>query len=287
MMKMTFSALAIVMLLPMAGFAAPDSGPLELTSSLGRKLYALPDDQKLVDARAKLAADPKNVDLIVALSKAQAARRQYKEAVATDTEGLAQAPNNGTLLLERGHYELGLREFAAAKRDLKRAAEATPEVLEVFYHLGLAHYFLGEFADAGADFGKARDLSKNDDGVISASNWMYASLRRAGEDAQAAEVLKRITPQMKNTDPHELFYLKLLRFFQGTMPEQDVLPPAPQGDDLEAELAFDTTAYGIGNWALTHHQQKHAKELFSRVVQGQAWNSFGFVGSELELTRKK
>jgi len=41
----------------------------------------------LADARAKLAADPKNIELMVALSKAQAARRLYREAVATDTAG--------------------------------------------------------------------------------------------------------------------------------------------------------------------------------------------------------
>jgi tetratricopeptide (TPR) repeat protein len=276
-----------MMLLPWASFGEAPTGPFELTSALGRKLYGLPDDQKLVDARAKLAADPKDLDSIVALGKAQAARRQYQEAVATDTAGLAQAPDNGTLLLERGHYELGLRDFAAAKRDLGRAAELTPEVLEVFYHLGLAHFFLGEFAEAGAAFGKARDLAKNDDGVISASNWMYASLRRAGKNAEADAVLKRITPEMKNTDVHDVFYLKLLRFFQGTMSEEQVLPPAPQGDDLEAELAFDTTAYGIGNWDLTHDKKQHAKELFSKIMQGQAWNTFGFVGSEVELKRMK
>lgn len=286
-MKVTILTLATLMLLPVASFGEPESGPLELTSSLGRKLYALPDDQKLLDARAKLAADPKSVDSVVALSKAQAARRQYKEAVATDTAGLTQAPNNGTLLLERGHYELGLREFAAAKRDLTRAAEATPNVQEVFYHLGLAHYFLGEFADAGAAFGKSRELSKNADALISCSNWMYASLRRAGKDAQAEEVLKRITPDVKNTDPHEAFYLNLLHFFQGKMSEEDVLPPAPQGDGLDAELAFDTTAYGVGNWGLTHHKEQHANELFSKIVQGQAWNTFGFVGAEVELKRKK
>ena len=286
-MKVTILALASLMLLPAASFGEPQSGPPELTSSLGRKLYGLPDDQKLLDARAKLAADPKNVDSVVALSKAQAARRQYKEAVATDTAGLAQAPNNGTLLLERGHYELGLREFAAAKRDLTRAAEATPQVQEVFYHLGLAHYFLSEFADAGAAFGKARELSKDEDGLISCSNWMYASLRRAGKDAQAEEVLKRITPEVKNTDPHEAFYLQLLRFFQGKISEQEVLPAAPRGDDLDAELAFDTTAYGVGNWGLSHHQEAHAKELFAKIVQGQAWNSFGFVGAEIELKRMK
>ena len=282
---LTLGIVMLVPLFPAAGFAEPQSGPLELTSLLGTKLYGLAGDEKLSAAQTKLAADPKNVDLIVALSKAQAARRQYKEAVATDTAGLTVAPANGALLLERGHYELGLRDFAAAKRDLERAAELTPDVSEVFYHLGLAHFFLGEFAEAGAAFAKARELSKNDDGLISSSNWLYVSLLRAGKASEAEEVLARITPEVKNSDAHDVFYLRLLHFYQGKTTQAEVLPPPPQGDDLEAELAFDTTAFGVGNWDLAHHQAKRAKQLFSKILAGQAWNTFGFVGSEVELKR--
>src|SRR5580698_5809517 len=63
-------------------------GALELTSGLGRKLYALPDEKAVIDARKSLAADPKNVSLVLLLAHAQAAQRQYREAVATATAGL-------------------------------------------------------------------------------------------------------------------------------------------------------------------------------------------------------
>ena len=62
-------------------------GSFEVTSALGRKLYALPDDESVTTARKKLAADPKNIAMVLALSKAEAGRRQYKEAVATCTKG--------------------------------------------------------------------------------------------------------------------------------------------------------------------------------------------------------
>ena len=77
-------------------------GALEVTSGLGRKLYALPDDESVIDARKNLAADPKNVERVLQLSKAEAARRQYREAVATSTEGLAFAPKNADLYLGTG-----------------------------------------------------------------------------------------------------------------------------------------------------------------------------------------
>ena len=112
----------------------------QLTSGLGRRLYSLPDDDSVVNARKSLAADPKNVERDLQLSKAEAARRQYKEAVATSTEGLAFAPKNADLYLvvksgvigrtldTRGSSELPLD-------DLEQATQLAPEMF-----VGNAHY---------------------------------------------------------------------------------------------------------------------------------------------------
>jgi len=259
-------------------------GALELTSGLGRKLYALPDDQGVIDARKALAAEPKNVERVLALAKAEANRRQYREAVTTSTQGLGFAPNNADLYLERGHRELGLREFRKAMSDLQEATRLAPQMLDGYYHLGLSHYFLGEFELAAASFGKARDLAKTNDSLIDCSNWLYVSLRRAGKEQAAAEALTRITPDVKNAEPHLFFYLRLLHFYQGKLTEKEVLPAAPTGpDDLEGELSFNTVSYGVGNWHLYHGDRAGATEYFSKVVNGEAWNSWGFIGSEKEL----
>jgi tetratricopeptide (TPR) repeat protein len=266
-----------------------EHGAFEVTSLLGRKLYAQPDDATVVAARKKLAADPKNVSLILALSQAEAGRRQYREAIATCTKGLAFAPKNADLYIERGHRELGLREFRIAERDLAHAAALDPKKLDAFYHLGLARYFQGQFAAAADSFRKALALAKTDDSVIDCSNWLYVSLRRAGQAAEAAQALKRITPSMKNTEPHLLFYLRLERFYHGALTEQAVLPPKPADpNDTEAELAFDTVTYGVGNWHLYYnHDTKRATALFREVVTGNAWNAWGFIGSEVALARSR
>jgi len=267
--------------------ASEPRGAFEVTSLLGRKLYAQPDDAAVIAARKKLAADPKNVSLVLALSQAQAGRRQYREAVATCTRGLAFAPKNADLYIERGHREVGLREFRAAERDLAHAASLDPKKLDAFYHLGLAHYFQDQFAAAAESFGKARALAANNDSLIDCTNWLYVSLRRAGKTVEATEALKRIGPDVKNTEPHLLFYLRLERFYQGALSEQAVLPPKPADpNDTEAELAFDTVTYGVGNWHLyNNHDTKRATALFREVVKGNAWNAWGFVGSETELER--
>ena len=278
---------ATCLLFATSAFARDTHGPFETKSLLGRPLYALTDDGTIAAAQQKLAADPKSAKLAVALSKAQAGRRQYKEAVATCTKALKFSPDDADLFLERGHRELGLREFRKAQSDLERATKLNPQQLDNFYHLGLSFYFQREFSKAAESFRQALGLARTNDSVIDCSNWLYVSLRRAGDKAAAAQVLTRITPDIQNKEPHLLFYLKLLHFYQGTATKEQTLSPKPMSpDDTETELSFNTTSYGVGNWHLYNGEPKVASELFQPVVQGQAWNSWGFIGSELELARK-
>jgi len=288
--KIGVGVLLFVVIFGLAAQSQPQTstgpGAFEVTSGLGRKLYALPDDDKVVAARKSLAEDPKNLERVLQLSKAEAARRQYREAVATTTQGLAFAPKSADLYLERGHRELGLREFSAAMKDLEEATRLAPDMLDAHYHLGLAHYFSGEFDAAATSFERARGLAKNNDSLIDCTNWLYVSLRRAGKEQEAERALARITPDVKNTEPHLYFYLRLLHFYQGQLTADAVLPPPPTGpDDLEGELAFDTVSYGVGNWRVYHQQRADAIGLFRNVVKGEAWNAWGFIGSELELVR--
>ena len=237
--------------------------------------------------KKKLAADPKNPDLMLQAALAHAAVREYKESVAICTRAIAIAPQNADLYLERGHRELGLREFSRARADLDRAVKLDPKKVDAYYHLGLSHYFLGEFAPSADAFGHAVELAPNLDNRINSSNWWYASLRRANKTEQAAKALAEITPEMKNTEPHTFFYLSLLRFFQGRMPEAQAVPPEPAANntDVEAELRFDTVAYGIGNWYLYNGNPAKAQEYFRRVVKGQQWMTWGFIGSEVEVAK--
>src|ERR1051326_5314240 len=122
---------------------------LEVTSPLGAKFYSLPDEKGVVaDAQKNLAADPKNADLMMKLEAAQVSVWQDREAVATCTRALKLKPNSAGILTERGHRQLPLRDFKRALADLNRAVALDPKKMDAFYHLGLAHYFLGEFPQA-------------------------------------------------------------------------------------------------------------------------------------------
>lgn len=284
----SMTAFRFLCALTVAAAGLPAQTALQVTSPLGTKFYALKGDKRPVaEAVKSLAADPKNPDLILKLALAQSAVRDYRSAVATCTRGLAIAPKNADLLTERGHREVGLREFTRARADLEQAVKIDPSKMAGYYHLGLAHYFLGEFAPAADAFRHAVQTAPSTDERINSSNWVYASLRRANKPDEAAKALAEITPDMKNTEPHTFFYLSLLRFFQGKMAEADAVPPEPSAGntDQETELRFDTVAYGVGNWYLYNGNPAKAQEYFRRIVKGQVWMTWGFIGAEVEVAK--
>ena len=274
----------------LSAFALVAAAPvkLEVTSKLGTKFYSLTDEKGVVEAAAQnLAADPKSPKLLLQLAQAQVSVWEDKEAVKTLTLALAISPDNADLYTERGHRELPLRDFRQARADLSRAAALNPKIMAAYYHVGLAHFFLGEFGEAADAFRHAVETAPNGDERINSTNWLCAALFRAGRKDEAAKALDAIPPEMTNQEAHTRFYLNLVRFFQGRMSESEAVPPEPPAGntDQEVELPFDTVAFGVGNWHLAKGDTAKAQEYFQRILKGRVWVTWGFVGAETELAR--
>ena len=298
--KRAISVSAAFVNLEMQNGAAADaplpapSTMLEVESVTKRKFYALPDSQgALAAAKQKLDADPKNLELLRALEQEQVKAWQYREALETCARGLQIAPQTAAFYVERGHREVALQQFAATIADMKRAIAIDPSIGDIYYHLGLAHYFRGEFAPAADAFQKSVDIAKSKgaegtDGVTNSTNWLYASLRRAGKKDEAAKALEAVPPEVTTKDPHSQVYLNLVRFYQGRMKDSEVVEPEPPRDGhvyLEPELKFDTSAYQVGNWYLYNGNRSKAREYFERIAKGGVWITWGFVGAQVELAK--
>ena len=252
----------------------------EVVSPFGSKFYSQPDEKNIVaEAEKKLAADPKNIELIIALGRAQATVWRYRDAIATYTRGIAMDPHNAMLYRHRGHRYITTRQFDKAVADMERAAKLDDKSFDIWYHLGLAYNLKGKFEAAAAAYEKAYALSGNDDSRIAASDWLYMSYRRAGDKEKAARALDRITPEMKVEENKS--YFDRLMMYKGLKKESDILT------DKMTDLEIATVGYGIANWYLYNGDKAKAKELFQKIVSGKYWPAFGFIAAETELTRLK
>jgi len=273
-----------------------DAGPMQFTTPLGRAVYARTDAGGTVaKADAALAADPRNVELLLAAGRARDAVWRYNEAVDLYTRALAIAPDDVRLLRFRGHRYISTRRFDAAVADLERAASLAPSSFDVLYHLGLAYYLRGEFDKAAGAYRSCLDATadprplpqgwrscttaKTQDGDrVALSDWLYRSLRRAGRHGEAKTLLGTITPGM-NAGENDAYYTAL-RFYQGALTEAQALEGADPQDNRLA-----TVGYGIANFHLVNGNTTRACALFRDIADTPTWQAFGAIAAEAELLR--
>lgn len=117
-----------------------------------------------------------------------------------------------------------------------------------------------------------------DDNTVAAADWLYMSLRRAGRDAEAADVLTLVRADM--TIVENAAYHRRLLLYKGQLREEQLLSV-----ERATSLDLATYGYGVANWHLYQGERDRARELLQRVVTGENWPAFGFIAAEAELVR--
>jgi tetratricopeptide (TPR) repeat protein len=247
---------------------------VEYKSPAGVEYRAQRDTGAIARAESALAADPRNVDRIIALGVAQSGVRQYREAITTFTRGLAIAPTNAVLFRWRGHRYLSTRQFERALADLTRGAELDSTIYGIWYHLGIVKFARRDFAGAVEAFSRALPIAPDSGERAGSTDWLWMSLSRAGRPAEAQALLDR----KPDVTPGGNAYDQRLRLYRGQVSPDSVFTPADTSD-----IAIATLSYGVGNWYLVRGDTVQARQWFERSVASGGWPAFGFIVSELEL----
>lgn len=278
------------------GLAQAPSTP-ELTTLLGRAVFSRTDtDGAVAKADAALAADPRNVDRILAAARARDVALQFHAAIEVYTRGLAIAPSDVRLLRFRGHRYISIRRFDLAVADLQKAVAVAPTSFDVTYHLGLAHYLRGEFdeaarvyrscLEAGPDRGPLPQgwrsctttmTTPND--RVAVSDWLYRALRRAGRHDEAKALLPSFTPDMK-VGENEAYYTAL-RFYAGAVTEEAAMTPVTKNENR-----LVTVGYGIATHHLANGDMDRACMLLKLIADEPNWNAFGVIAAEVDLAQR-
>jgi tetratricopeptide (TPR) repeat protein len=281
-------------LLPVGAQAPPTP---ELTTLLGRAVVARADtDGAIAKADAALAADPRNVDLILAAARARDVALQFHAAIEVYTKALAIAPSDVRVLRFRGHRYISIRRFDLAVADLQKAVAIAPSSFDVTYHLALAHYLRGEFDEAARVYRSCLD-TKADRGPlpqgwrsctttmatpndrVAVTDWLYRALRRAGRHDEAKALLPAFTPDMKVGENEA--YLTALRFYAGAVTEEAAMTPATKNENR-----LVTVGYGIATHHLANGDVDRACMLLKLIADEPNWNAFGVIAAEVDLAQR-
>src|SRR5688572_7349214 len=275
-MKSLHRILSTAVLIPGVAPALAAAQSVQYRSPAGIEYRAQRDTGPIARADSALAADPRNVQRIIALGVAQSGARQFREAIATFTRGLDIAPNDPMLYRWRGHRFLSTRDFQRALTDLNRGFALDSTNYGVLYHLGIVHFANGDYAKAADAFTRALPRAPEAGELAGSTDWLWMSLSRAGRQAEAAALLARRPDSLQINNA----YTRRLMLYRGQIGPDDVMTPADTSD-----VAVATLTYGVGNWHLVRGDRAKAREWFERSVKSGGWPAFGFILSEIELRR--
>ena len=258
-------------------------------------------EAKLAEARAAYEKNPRDADALIWLGRRTAYLGRFDEAIRLYTVGVRKHPRDARFLRHRGHRYVTTRRFREAVGDLERAArlirnrpdEVEPDGLpnarntptstlnsNVWYHLGLARYLLGDFPRALEAYRECEKFSKNPDMLVATSHWLYMTLRRLGREEEARRVLDPVTADMDVIENGD--YQRLLLMYKGETTPERLLDDAAKD---KSGVRFATVAYGVGNWHVYNGRPEKALRLFLELMQLPQRTSFGYIAAEAELER--
>lgn len=277
------------------------------TSLLGKELTIRQIDPKTdsgLIARYQIAnyqykLNPNNVDAIIWLGRRMAYMGDYKKAIEIFSEGIDKFPNEAQMYRHRGHRYISLRQFDKAIADLEKAvqliegeediieADGIPNIrntpvsslhINIWYHLGLAHYLKNDLKKALWGFNMCLKASNNPDMLVANTNWIYMILKRMNRDEEAEEILKSIHADLDVFE--NMVYHQLCLFYKGLITEEELLINNQSGDYINNALM-----YGLSNWYFYNGNTDKARELFSTLIDKGAWAGFGTISAEADLFR--
>ncbi|MDI4665455.1 tetratricopeptide repeat protein [Xanthobacter autotrophicus] len=183
--------------------SVPDTSPLKRNAEV-QLAVNLDATDKFNDARAHLdkmiAADPKDIEAIVALGKIQQARKMFSECAGTYSKAIALIPQparaNWALFYFRGICNERSKNWPGAEADLKKALELNPEQPHVLNYLGYSWVDQGINLDQGLDMIRRAVKLRPDDGpIVDSLGWAYYRLGRYDEAVVELERAIELMPQ--------------------------------------------------------------------------------------------
>ena len=278
----------------------------EAFSLYGEPLFPQPLIPETLEVQTKLysqalkewEANPEDADSIIWLGRRTAYLGRFREAASIFSLGIERYPKDPRTYRHRGHRLITLRLFDQAINDLEKAVDliqGKPDEIEpdglpnpgnipvsslqfnIWYHLGLAYYLLGDYESALDCYSECMKVSEINDKKVATSHWLYMTLRLLGRHEEANMLLSNITEDMDIVENHH--YHRLLLMYKGEKTPEDTMDEARR----QGELAVATVGYGVGNWYYYNSMEDKAIQIFNEILDTGGWAGFGYIAAESDL----
>lgn len=278
---------------------------VETTSLLGRSLHPPRLDpafekrqrQLLDEALGAFAADPASPEALIWCGRRLGYLGEFRLAVGVFTLGIEGFPNDARFLRHRGHRFITLRLLERAIADLRAAwslCEGQPDSIEpdgmpnsrneptstlhfnVLYHLGLALYLQGQWAEAAAVYRRCLSVCQHPDSTVATIYWLVLSLLQQGKREEAVALGRKLPESEALIESGA--YLELVQTLIGL----DPVPTKP-GD----ALADATLGYGRAAHDWFQGERERAEGTWQRIADSPQWAPFGVIASEAALASQR
>jgi hypothetical protein len=105
-------------------------------------------------------------------------------------------------------------------------------------------------------------------------------MRKLGRTKEAQGRLSVVSSTMEIIENFD-YYDVLLMYKTGD--ETDLIAKTKD----QSTISNATLGFSLGTFYLLNGKKEKAKDMFEKVVAGNQWSSFGFIGAEAELARMK
>lgn len=260
---------------------------------------------EFLSAERDYQADPTQVETAIWYGRRLAYLGRFREAIQIYSDALQRSPLEPRLYRHRGHRWITLRQFQLARLDLSKAADLIadqPDPIEpdgqpnsagiptstlhtnIWYHLGLAHFLLEDYAAAREAYARCLAASQSEEMRVATRYWYYLTLRRLGQNETAAELIADVPSDLHLLENQA--YYRLLLLFRGQI-------TANQLREGQADWSpVDRSTYGFGlaqHYAFTGQLAASRQELENVVATtdqpGTHWAAFGLIAAEADLIR--
>lgn len=273
------------------------------TTQLGKTYQLSEPSEKLLsqyeEAKANFEANPDDVEALIWYGRRTAYLGQYGKAIDIYSEGIEKFPQEPRLYRHRGHRYVSIREFDQAISDLEKAAEliqGTPNEIEpdgmpnalnipvsslhgnIYYHLGLAYYLVGDYEKAYDAYVKCRESGSHYDNIVSSTHWLYMIQQRLGNPAKADSLLAPI--HADSTVIENQSYADLCNLYKGWVSVDSLIEQGAGGNPSN-----DAVRYGVANWYLYNGDTSRAKNMMEGLLETNSFASFGYIAAEQDWIR--